>query len=140
MIKNNVEKVYGLTEIYSMAKMIFSRWQYLDIDWDDEYKKSLAKILEIDNIYEYYLELMRFAALLDDGHTAVWFPENLHTDANLGFLPIDLIYVDGKYLLSNCSEDYRDVIFQYSIIERINGIDIFKYLEKNVFPYVYHHG
>jgi len=32
--------------------------------------KGLAKVIKTDNIFDYYLELMRFMTLFDDGHTA----------------------------------------------------------------------
>ena len=68
------QKIYELSKIWKEAAYNFAFWDKVDIDWDEEYRKTLVRVLETKDIYDYYNELSRFVALLGDGHTSVSFP------------------------------------------------------------------
>ena len=65
------QKIYELSLIWSEAKYNFAFWDYLKdtVNWDEEYRKTLNRVLNTDDLFEYYQELQRFVNLLRDGHT-----------------------------------------------------------------------
>ncbi|MCL1863890.1 MAG: hypothetical protein FWF78_10030 [Defluviitaleaceae bacterium] len=76
-------KIYELSLIWKEAEYNFAFWEELDgiIDWNQEYKKALSYVLKTKNLHEYYLVLMKFLALLRDGHMGVWFPQAIENSA-----------------------------------------------------------
>ena len=73
------QKIYELSLIWKEAEYNFAFWHKFDksFNWDEEYKKTLERVLKTNNIYDYYKELMKFVALLKDGHTGVWLPKEI---------------------------------------------------------------
>lgn len=137
----NEQKIYELSLIWKEAEYNFAFWPSLNklLDWDEEYKKALKKILKTDNVYEYYLELMKFVALLRDGHTSVWFPKNIiNSEEYFSNLPIKVDFIDNKYVITNVDISIKDIVKRYSVIKRINGTLIKEYIEKNIYPYIWH--
>ena len=68
---SNEQKIYELSRIWKDAEYNFAFWDKVNIDWDEEYKKALPRVLATEDIYDYYRELARFVALLGDGHTGI---------------------------------------------------------------------
>ena len=77
---NNItdaQKIYEVSKIWKEAAYNFAFWDKVDVDWDEEYKKALENVLATKDIYDYYKELSRFVALLNDGHTAGRLPSDI---------------------------------------------------------------
>lgn len=135
------QKIYELSLIWKEAEYNFAFWHRFDksFNWDEEYKKALERVLKIDNVYEYYLELMKFLALLKDGHTDVWFPKDImNSDEYFANLPIQVDFIDNKYVITNVDVSIKDVVKRYSIIKKINDVCINQYIEENIHPYIWH--
>lgn len=132
-------KIYELSKLWKEAEYNFAFWDKVDIDWDEEYKKALPRVLAAKDAYEYYRELRRFAALLCDGHTDVSFPEYVWQDAQyFSAFPVYLFRF-GKDIAVICvSEEYKDFIPLYSIVKRIDGKDAAEYVKENCYPYIWH--
>lgn len=129
------EKIYGLSLIWKEAEYNFVFWDMLDgLDWDSAYNEALERVINTKDTREYYLELMRFTALLRDGHTDVWFPTELFEQ--YGELPFASRYIDGKHIILNTDADLEHAL--YSEILEINGTPIQQYIEEEVFPYIWH--
>ena len=111
----------------------------MEIDWDEEYKKALPRVLAAKDAYEYYRELRKFAALLNDGHTDVSFPEYVWQDAQyFSAFPVYLFRF-GKDIAVICvSEEYKDRIPLYSVVRKIDGKDAGEYVRENCYPYIWH--
>ena len=77
----DAQKTYELSKVWKEAAYNFAFWDKVSIDWDGEYKKALARVLETKDIYDYYCELKRFVTLLNDGHTDVSFPNEIAQDS-----------------------------------------------------------
>ena len=136
MISNEL-KIYELSLIWKEAEYNFAFWEKLNgtINWDEEYKKALPRVLATTNLCDYYMELSRFLALLRDGHTGIdRFPQSVKD--NFAYLPLFLGYIDGRHVIRNIEESFD--IKQYAVIKKINGTDIDEYIEKNIFPYIWH--
>ena len=136
MISNEL-KIYELSLIWKEAEYNFAFWEKLNgkLNWDEEYKKALPRVLATTNLYDYYMELSRFLALLRDGHTGVnKFPQSV--EDNFAYLPLFFGYIEGKHVIRNIGASLD--IKQYAVINKINGVDIDEYIEKNIFPYIWH--
>jgi carboxyl-terminal processing protease len=71
------EKIAGLSLLWSMAKYNFVHFDHANIDWDKEYLDYLNLVSQTKSTAEYYKLLTRFYTSLKDGHTNVYFPEEL---------------------------------------------------------------
>ncbi len=126
------EQIYGLSQIWCEAKYNFVFWnQRKNIDWDSEYQKSLRIVSKPMEIIDYYLELMRFISLLNDGHTHVDFPKEIYKQ--IKSLPIKIKYSDNKHFISNVADGY-DIPLLCEILE-INGENFDKYMNEKILPY-----
>lgn len=133
-ILSTEEKVYGLSLIWKEAEYNYAFWDKKAMpDWDEAYRLSLPKVLEAQNLYDYYLELKRFINLLRDGHTDVWFPRELYS--HMGYLPLLMAFIEGKHVIINYKECMEKEIEPYSEVLKINDIAVDKYLEENIYPY-----
>ena len=130
------EKQRGITLIWKTAEEKFVFWDRLgDLDWDGAYQEALAAVAETKDTREYYLEVMKFLALLRDGHSGIYdYPEGL-IEA-YGALPFDCDYLEGKHVIVNADASLESEI--YCEILKINGLPTLQYLEEKIFPYIWH--
>ena len=132
-------KIYELSKLWKEAEYNFAFWDKLDIDWDGEYKKALPRVLAAKDVYDYYKELKRFAALLCDGHTDVSYPEDVYQDTEcFSMFPVNLFKFGKDIAVISVSEKYKDKIPFYSIVKKIDGIDAAEYIRENCYPYIWH--
>lgn len=130
-------KERALEQIYETAKRSFASWNtFTSDDWKDAYPVALEQVLATDNIYDFYMELKRFTALLNDHHSEVSFPMSFYEE--LWYSPIEFIYIDGGYYIVGGDSDDLKKLTQFSKIVKIDGVPIDTYMEQNVFPYMWH--
>lgn len=126
------EQIYGVSMIWSEAKYNFAFWNTRkNIDWDAEYEKTLDKVMQPMSIVEYYLELMRFISLLNDGHTYVNFPGEVSKD--FFALPVKIKNYNRKHIITNVAKGCAIPVF--SEIYKINGKDFDTYMKEEILPY-----
>ncbi len=132
-------KIYELSKIWKEAAYNFAFWDKVDIDWDEEYKEALARVLNTKDLYDYYLELKRFVALLNDGHTDVSFPNEIYKDAEFfSMYPVYFAKSGDEIIVVGTSEDVKDDIPLFSILIKIDGTDIRDHIKENCYPYLWH--
>lgn len=128
------ERVYTLSYLWKEAEYNFAFWaERSDIDWDAEYKKFLPLVINARSDLEFYLLLMRFYALLRDGHTAVSPPFALLEGRSV---PFGVTRAEGKFLLSAVPSGREELLL--SEITHIQGLSIGEYIEKYVYPLYWH--
>lgn len=72
------ERIAGLSQIWSTARAGFVWFDHVpELDWDRAYRDALPRVIATADTASYYRELMRFVALLHDGHSNVYFPKDL---------------------------------------------------------------
>jgi C-terminal processing protease CtpA/Prc len=144
MINRNISnelKIYELSLIWREAEYNFAFWERLagSLDWDKAYREALSAVLQTKNTYEYYLELKKFVSLLRDGHTGVWFPKEIEDSPDYtSKLPIRTQFIGGERVITNVKRSAADKVKRWSIIKKINGMDINEYAEKHIYPYIWH--
>ncbi|MBR3017849.1 MAG: hypothetical protein IKH57_12385 [Clostridia bacterium] len=135
----NAQKIYELSKIWKEVAYNFAFWDKVDIDWDEEYKNALVRVLETKDLYDYYRELKRFVALLGDGHTDVSFPNEISQDTEyFSMIPVYFAKPGDEIIVAAVSEDVKDDIPLFSTLVRIDGTDIHDYIKEYCYPYIWH--
>ena len=101
------QKIYELSLIWKEAEYNFAFWNKINdkVNWDEEYKQALKRVLKTKNLYEYYMELSRFISKLKDGHTFIYFPKEVQKDTQyFSYLPISTDFIEGK-IVNDCVDD-----------------------------------
>ena len=134
---SDVEKIFGLSKIWSEVKYNFVYFDRLTFDWDSLFKATIPIVLATKNDFEYLRELQRFAARLQDGHTRVGIPRDLR-DYHLATIPLMTRLIDGKMIVLDV---LNDTLEQKGIkkglqIIKINGTDVHEYVSTNVKPFI----
>lgn len=70
---NRADMIYDISSIWSTVKEVFPYFDRLQIDWDEQYRTYLEKILLINDEGEFHRLLTEFMESLKDGHTK-YFP------------------------------------------------------------------
>jgi C-terminal processing protease CtpA/Prc len=99
------EKVGGLARFWSEAKYNFAWFEKVpNLDWDAKLVEYLPRVRSTKSTLEYYRVMMEFAALLKDGHTNVYPPDELQDD--LRSRPaIGIALVEGHVLVTRVLGD-----------------------------------
>jgi hypothetical protein len=126
------EQIYGLSQIWCEAKYNFAFWNIRsNLDWDKEYQEAVGRVMRPMELIDYYLELMKFISLLNDGHSFVNFPVDISNC--LLTLPIKIKWLNQKHIITNVAEGYDIPLF--SEILEINGMCFDQYMKEKVLPY-----
>ena len=132
------QRAFGLVTIYATAKQHFPYFEQLPkLDWDKTFIEYLPQVEKKQSLYDYYLVLQRFAALLEDGHTGVNFPQSI--DKELDLLPFRVDLVEGKWIVTGrvpTDEIVKEDIPMGSVLESIEGQEPGKYFADTYYPYL----
>ena len=132
------ERAFGLVTIYANAKQHFPYFDQLpNLDWDKAFMEYLPQVEKQQSLHEYYRVLQRFAALLEDGHTGVFFPPSVQP--NLGRLPLRFEIIEGKWVVTERipnAEVLAEDIPPGTVLESIEGMPPARYYAEGFFPYI----
>ncbi len=102
------ERLLDLATIWSEAKFSFTYYSTIEESWDSLYKHFVPRVINAKNDYEHYLELMRFVAHLNDGHSGVFFPPKIRE--SLGYPPIEIRKIDGRPVIFRLLDQNKSLI------------------------------
>ena len=72
------DKVYGLSKFWQEVNYNFVYLNKVNRnEWDSTYKVLITRVQQTTNDYEYYRLLQKFCALLKDGHTNIYIPNQI---------------------------------------------------------------
>ncbi|MCM1166775.1 MAG: S41 family peptidase [Lachnospiraceae bacterium] len=126
------ERIYTLSCLWKEAEYNFAFWaERSDVDWNAEYRRFLPLVMNAEGDLEFYRLLMRFYALLRDGHTSVSPPAALFEGR---CVPFGVTRAEGKFLLAAAPEER----FLFAELTSIQGLPTAEYVEKYVYPYWWH--
>jgi len=133
---SDVDKIYGLSHFWREASYHFAYFdQVPELDWDKAYREFVPQVLDASSTYEYYRVLQRFCALLNDGHTHIYYPEKILED-QMYFPAIVLREIDHRAIITEIDSSISTVIPKGSEIIEVDGVSVLEHLLQNVFPYV----
>jgi len=129
------EKVMGLSMLWQEANYNFAFFDQVEsLDWDAEYMSALDELSNVKSDFEYYQLLKRVIAKLNDGHTDVYYPEQIEND--IIHPSIDLFNDDGDIYITSVPQGLRKQIPVGAQLLKVNGVKVSQYLAKEVYPYI----
>ena len=130
------ERLYGLSLFWQEANYNFAFFdQVPDLDWDATYEAFIPEVLAAESTYEYYRELRRFAALLQDGHTSVNFPRAFRYRESYPWVLVR--NVEDRALVVNVGHTLEAEIPINSVIETVDGVPAADHAAGHQLPYVF---
>ncbi|WP_051891194.1 S41 family peptidase [Chryseobacterium sp. JM1] len=134
------EKIYGLSKFWSDVEYNFVYLYKTDQSkWDKAYREAIVSIQKTENDYQYYKELKKLCAVLKDGHTQVYFPEDIENKimvSMFGEYRLFLMNVQGKVYVIGTNKSKEKEIPLGSEIIKVNGLSTAEYQDKFVKPYI----
>ncbi|WP_342328560.1 hypothetical protein [Pedobacter sp. FW305-3-2-15-E-R2A2] len=136
---SKIDKLYGLTNYWQEVNYNFVYFNKVDrAKWNENYKRLLANVDSL-NDFEYYLELQKLSALLNDGHTQVYLPEYLQsqlTQSEFGDFKFYTDLIEGKVVVVRVSTTSKDMLPIGTEILKVNGQEVQQYMNEKVKPYL----
>jgi carboxyl-terminal processing protease len=131
----NEEKIYGLSLIWREAFYNFAYFDRLpDLNWNQAYRDFLPQVIAAEDIYSYYRVLSRFIALLQDGHTAVFYPPEVAAQ-HIDFPPVALQAMGQSAVVAAVEVSLHEALPLGSIVTSVDGCELKDHLQENVLPY-----
>lgn len=132
------EKIAGLSKFWSEAKYNFINFPLVpDLDWDKTYIEFIPKVLATKSTIEYYKVLQMFCSKLKDGHTNVYFPDEIG-DEVYSRPTIRTRLVEDKVIIVQILDEKlknEGLAVGQEVVE-LDGVPVKKYAEENVAPFV----
>jgi len=97
------DRQLALAQLWREARDSFAYYTRLAQEWDRLYQQFVPRVAAATTDYAYYLELMRFYAHLNDGHSGVFWPAAF--DEALGYPPLEIRPVDGRAVIVRLLRD-----------------------------------
>ncbi|MHA2357790.1 MAG: hypothetical protein ACXABK_03345 [Candidatus Heimdallarchaeaceae archaeon] len=119
-------RIFILSKAYSLVNSYFvHRQDCLDLDIDQLYQKTIQKVIEAENSYDFFLAMQEFMAPLNNSHT-------LYFDFQLmpfirGDIGFNFKNVEGKWIVTQSN---LDSLQMGDIIELIDGETIDNYYKR----------
>jgi C-terminal processing protease CtpA/Prc len=132
-MNKNLEMLRGLYSVYYEVKHNYPNKQKLiDIAWDDQLLSAEKNVENCMSVFEYYMVLMKYISLVDDGHATIMPPWLINPD---GFSKpaLELTLIDNKIVVSrvgNVKELRSKNISLGSIITHIDDVPVLDVLAK----------
>jgi carboxyl-terminal processing protease len=139
-MKNSVclsvtERLYGLSLIWQEANYNFAFFDRVpNLDWDASYREYMSQVISAKDPFSYYELLLRFTALLRDGHTAVIPPKSLYL--SLDRPKLMLMNVGNTPIVTNASRTIGSRVPIGSELLEVDGLVAEEYLSTRVVPIV----
>lgn len=130
-------KIAGLSTVWSEARFNFAFFdRQPGLDWNQTYVDFLPKVRATTSTEDYYRVLMRFVALLKDGHTNVYPPEPLR-DTFYGRPGLRTQLVENAVIVTGVDDP---VLLTQGwrvgdVLQKVEGEDIRRYAEREIEPY-----
>jgi len=128
------EKTWGLTKFWSEAKYNFVYFDKTKINWDSAYTAYLPQVLATKSTWDYYNVLKKFCALLQDGHTNVFEPNNLYKTSRYRQILIENF--DQHFFVTNVGKESSAKEIIGSEVISINNQPTQIWLKNNIIPYI----
>lgn len=134
---SQAERLAGLSRIWSVARQGFVWFDHVpELDWDKAYLDTIPRVLAATDTATYYRELMRFTALLKDGHSNAYPPEPLQ-DLFYSRPGLHTSRIEDQVLVTEIVDASlsRQGLRVGDVITGIDGLPVDAYAAKYVTPY-----
>ena len=76
---NRTDMIFDLSSIWATVKEVFPYFERLQVDWDEQYRIYLEKVLQVHDEGDFHRLLVEFMEILKDGHTKYFPPAPYRT-------------------------------------------------------------
>ena len=129
------ERLYGLSLIWQEANYNFAFFDRVpELDWDAAYRDYIPQVIAAEDLIAYYELLMRFTALLQDGHTMLIPPKSVCLALDRPKLM--LMNVENVPVVTNTSQEIANRVPIGSRVLKVDGVPAAEYLATCVMPSV----
>ena len=129
------ERQIAVTRLWSAARYHFAYWDRTKADWDSAFAASLAAAARPQSDLAFYRRLRRFAALLNQGQTAI-LPASPTRD-RVARPPLEIASVEGRpFIIDYAENDEMRVARPQRLAEilAVQSIPAEKWIEDSVLP------
>ena len=131
------QKIAGLSALWAEAKYNDAFFDNIGTEkWDSAYLAFIRPVIDTPDDYAYYRQLQRFAALLRDGHSRVYYRKDPGIATCFGSFRWKLVSLEGKAIVGSISSGMKTEIPVGSEIVEVNGQPAAAYLQQNILPYI----
>lgn len=131
------DKLYALSKIWAEVKYNEAFFDNMgERAWDSIYLAMIKPVMESKSDNECYRLLTRYCAMLNDGHTSVFYEYNPTVTTFFDKFQIIVRPIEGKALVSQISSRQSNLIPVGSEITEVNGMPTAEYIEQAVMPYI----
>ena len=129
------QRTYGLVRFWNEVKYNFAFFNQLpELDWDAQLPEYLHLVEREQSNREYYRLLERLCATLQDGHTNIYPPAEVHQQ--YGSPPVELRAFGEQVVVTNVDSTLVDSLPLGTTVLRVGGIPVADYLRDSIFPYL----
>jgi carboxyl-terminal processing protease len=135
-ILSEPEKLAGLALLWSQARYNFVNFDHVEKDWNQTYLDFIPQVQNTKTTAEYYKVLMKFYALLKDGHTNVYPPDSLSSEF-YSRPPFRTELIEGRVFVTQVMSDSllkSGIVPGLEVLE-IGSQPVISYAEQNIKPY-----
>lgn len=131
------ERIAGLSIFWNTAKDSFVYFDNVpNLDWQAVFLDFVPKVQATESTYAYYKELMKLAPLLQDGHTNIYPPKELHSKF-YSRPSVRTVLIDDRVIIRDVpSPTVRKLVQVGEEIVAIDGMPVLAYAKEFVAPYV----
>ncbi len=128
------ERVAGLSAFWAEVKFNFAYFDNVKFEWDKAYKEAIPKVLASETTYDYYQVLRELCSRLGDGHTNVYFPDEIMNERFAERPPVRTDYIEGRVVI----RDVRSLTVEAMGIHKgdelvaVDGKPVEKYAETSL--------
>ena len=131
---NQSERLLGYFRFWTEVKYNFAFFDHVpNLNWDKILVEYLPSIQKKQTTMEYYKTLRKLCALLNDGHTNIYYPDYIQRQFDEP--QVEVKNFQNKAYITNIAESLKNKIEIGSEVIEIEHVPIEKYLEENIFPY-----
>tara|TARA_E500000318_G_scaffold104978_1_gene111437 strand:- start:1769 stop:3706 length:1938 start_codon:yes stop_codon:yes gene_type:complete len=129
------KRMFGFINFWTEVKYNFAFFdQVPNLDWHQVLIDYLPKVRNASSNLEYFRILQEVCALLNDGHTNIFIPSELQSE--FGFPAVTISSIDDALFITNTDIQFERKIPLGSKLIRVDGLNVEKYIEKQIRPYI----
>ncbi len=128
------DKLFYLSKIYSELKYNFVNFDHLGFDFDSLYRAAIEHVMPTENDFNYYMELKRFLACFNEGHTEVY--DGGKFSAYIGYVPLVVHEIENRFYLTTVRQDLSDYFGPGDEILKINNVPVEAYVSDSIMPFI----
>jgi C-terminal processing protease CtpA/Prc len=132
------QKLLGLLQVYSQVQQYYAGFElHPELNWKNLIIQSINPILEINTIEEYYRQLQKIVAKLEDNHSLIMEPKSMREKYDRP--PIAIEFIENKFIIVDTEEytGYSQQVIRPGLeIKKVEGNPTLEFFQQHKLPYL----